>query len=280
MRAIPRPKPKEDNGAGWIVTFADLMSLLLTFFILLLSFSNMDLEKYQTMAIAMTSSFGASALTGEKKLGGSVIFADKPAVPPPPATTEKQSELEKEFEDFGESDIELLEEPKEEPESATQIDPNIDKLTESLVSALESEILSNSLSVSYDSDKVVVRFSEAKSFSSGSEELKDDMLPIIEKIETVLSECEGDIIVSGYTDNLPVNSRRFRSNWDLSAARAVSVVHQLIFNNKIDPNRVMAAGRAETNPLNSNDTAEGRAKNRRVELNIYNPVCEQTDWAF
>lgn len=280
MRAIPKPKPKEESRTGWIVTFADLMSLLLTFFILLLSFSKMDVEKYQIVAMAMSSSFGATALTGSNKLGGDIIFADKPAIPPPPATTEKQSELQKEFEDFGESELELLEEPKEEPEKATQIDPNIDKLTESLVDALASEIFSNSLSVSYDSEKVVVRFSEAKSFSSGSEELKDDMLPIIEKIETVLAECEGDIIVSGYTDDLPVNSRKFRSNWDLSAARAVSVVHQLIFNNKVDPNRVMAAGRAETNPLNSNDTAEGRAKNRRVELNIYNPVCEQTDWAF
>tara|TARA_R110001599_G_scaffold117445_1_gene285745 strand:- start:2303 stop:3136 length:834 start_codon:yes stop_codon:yes gene_type:complete len=277
MRAIPRPKPKENNGSGWIVTFADLMSLLLTFFILLLSFSNMDLEKYEKMAVAMSSSFGASALSGDNKLGGSVIFAENPVIPPP---AKKQSELEKEFEDFDEPDIKLLEDPKDEPVNATHIDPNIDKLTENLVSALESEILSNSLSVSYDADKVVVRFSEASTFTSGSEELKADMLPIIEKIENVLAKCQGDIIVSGYTDNLPVNSRRFRSNWDLSAARAVSVVHQLIFNNKIDVNRVMAAGRAETNPLADNDKPENRAKNRRVEINIYDPECQQTDWAF
>lgn len=239
----------------------------------------MDLEKYQAMAQALTSSFGVSAITGANKTGGQIIFAEQPAVPPPPAKTEEQPDLEKEFEDFEESEIELLEEQKETPD-VQQIDPNIDKLTESLVDALESEILSNSLSVSYDAEKVVVRFSEASTFTSGSEELKDDMLPIVEKIETVLAACQGDIIVSGYTDNLPVNSRRFRSNWDLSAARAVSVVHQLIFNNKIDSNRVMAAGRAETNPLAKNDSAENRAKNRRVEINIYNPQCKQTDWAF
>lgn len=279
MRTIPKPPQKDSNTGGWIITFADLMSLLLTFFILLLSFSKMDLEKYQAMSLAMSASFGVSALTGDNKLGGNIIFADKPAVPSP-ATTDKQTELEKEFDDFGDTDIEVLEEPKEEPKAPTQIDPNIDRLTENLVDALESEILSNSLSVSYDQDKVVVRFSEATTFTSGNEELKDDMFPILEKIETVLAECEGEIIVSGYTDNLPVNSRRFRSNWDLSAARAVSVVHQLIFNNKIDPNRVMAAGRAETNPLAPNDTPENRAKNRRVEINIYNPQCQQTNWAF
>lgn len=277
MRAIPKPKPKEDSGSGWIVTFADLMSLLLTFFILLLSFSKMDLEKYEMMSISLSESFGASALTGStNKIGGEVIFADQPAIPEPPAT---QSDLEKEFED-AESAIELLDQQKAEEEVVAQIDPNIDTLAENLVDALDEEIFSNSLSVSYDSEKVVVRFSDAKAFSSGSEELKDDMYPIVEKIEDILAECEGDIVVSGYTDNLPVNSQRFRSNWDLSAARAVSVVHQLIFNNKIEASRVMAAGRAETNPLADNDTVEGRAKNRRVEINIYNPQCQQTSWDF
>ncbi len=83
MRAIPKPRPKESKGSGWIVTFADLMSLLLTFFILLLSFSNMDLEKYQAMAVAMTTSFGVSALRGDNKVGGNIIFAEQPVVPPP-----------------------------------------------------------------------------------------------------------------------------------------------------------------------------------------------------
>lgn len=280
MRAIPRPKPKSNNSSGWIVTFADLMSLLLTFFILLLSFSETDVQKYEMMAMALAASFGSDALTGQNKAGGSIIFADKPAVPPPPAKSDEQSELEKEFEDFGESDIEMLEEPKEPVENINQIDPSIDKLTENLVDSLESEILSNALSVSYDANKVVVRFSEATTFTSGSEELKDAMFPILEKIENVLGSCKGEIIVSGYTDNLPVNSSRYRSNWDLSAARAVSVVHQLIFNNKVDANRVSAAGRAETNPLAPNDTAENRAKNRRVEISVFNPVCEESDWDF
>jgi len=279
MRAIPKPKPKQDSGSGWIVTFADLMSLLLTFFILLLSFSNMDMKKYEAMAIAMASSFGMSALTGQPSPGGSIIFAEQPAVPPPPATTDEQTELEKEFEDFEESDIEVLDEPKE-TESVNQIDPNIDRLTESLVEKLESEILSNALSVSYDANKVVVRFSEATTFPSGSEELKDAMFPILEKIEDVLATCNGEVVVSGYTDNLPVNSSRYRSNWDLSAARAVSVVHQLIFNNKLDANRVSAAGRAETNPLADNDTPENRAKNRRVEISVFEPKCEDEEWAF
>jgi len=275
MRAIPKPKPKSNTGGGWIVTFADLMSLLLTFFILLLSFSETDVAKYEAMARSLSIAFGVSS----DSPGGSIIFAEQPEIIPP-ATTPDQRELEEEFEDFDESEIEMLEEPEETVEEVKQIDQNIEQLTETLVDALAAEISSDALSVNYDADKVVVRFSDSTSFTSGSEELKDAMFPIIEKIENVLANCEGNVTVSGYTDNLPVNSSRFRSNWDLSAARAVSVVHQLIFNNKLNANRVSAAGHAETNPLAPNDTAENRAKNRRVEISIFSPICEETDWAF
>jgi len=276
MRAIPKPKPRSNTGGGWIVTFADLMSLLLTFFILLLSFSETDVAKYEQMARSLALSFGVS----DSDPGGSIIFAENPEIPTPDNIKVDQLELEKEFDDFEESDIEMLEEPEPAIEDVKQIDPNIEQLTESLVDSLKSEIASESLTVSYDADKVVIRFSDSASFTSGSEELKYEMFPIIEKIEGVLSTCDGEITVSGYTDDLPVNSNRFRSNWDLSAARAVSVVHQLIFNNKIDVNRVSAAGRAETNQLAPNDSAENRSKNRRVEISIYSPTCEESEWAF
>lgn len=283
MAAIPKPKPKQESSGGWIVTFADLMSLLLTFFILLLSFSKMDIEKYEMMAQALASSFGVSFIQGDGSgPGGAVIFAEAPpSGDPADIETEEQKELEAAFEEEFEEpeEVELLEEPQSPPDPK-QIDPNIERLTENLVDQLEEEILSNALTVSYDSDKVVVRFSEATTFPSGSDELKDEMFPIIEKIETVLAACEGEIIVSGYTDDLPVNSSRFRSNWDLSAARAVSVVHQLIFNNMLDVNRVSAAGRAETNPLAPNDSPENRAKNRRVEISVFDPNCDQQDFQF
>lgn len=287
---IPKPKPRQESTGGWIVTFADLMSLLLTFFILLLSFSEMDIAKYQMMARSLANSFGVSFIQGDAaSQGGEVIFADLPPTGKPDEIINSQQHdndaalqeaLAKEFDEtFDEEEVELLEDPKEAPE-IKQIDPNIERLTESLVDQLEEEIVSNALSVSYDADKVVVRFSEATTFPSGSDELKYEMFPILEKIEGVLAGCDGEIIVSGYTDNLPVNSSRFRSNWDLSAARAVSVVHQLIFNNKIDVNRVSAAGRAETNPLASNDTPENRAKNRRVEISVFDPNCERQDFQF
>jgi len=279
MKAIPQRPKKQEGNSGWIITFADLMSLLLTFFILLLSFSKMDLHKYELMAQSLSQAFGFSLL--ESSPGGQIIFEDEPPPPPPPA--QDVSQIEREFAQFEEEmeadNVEMLEQ-SEGVDFVTQIDPNIENLTETLVDELEAEIVSNALNVTYDSEKVVVRFSEATIFSSGSEELMDEMFPIIEKIEEVLAGCNGQIVVSGYTDDLPVTSNRFRSNWDLSAARAVSVVHQLIFNNKIDPNRVSATGRAETNPLVPNDSIANRAKNRRVEISIFDPECESRGFDF
>lgn len=274
MAALPQKKKKQENSGGWIVTFADLMSLLLTFFILLLSFSKMDLHKYEMMAQSMAESFGVSFLDGSGKAGGEIIFAEEPPISPP---VEELNQIEQDFEEFeeesGTEELEMLDRSEGDSE-VVSIDPNIEQLTETLVEELETEIVSNALNVSFDSEKVVVRFSEEATFTSGSEEIKDDMFPILEKIENVLAACQGQILVSGYTDDLPVTSNRFRSNWDLSAGRAVSVVHQLIFNNKIDANRVIAAGRAETNPLVPNDSPENRAKNRRVEISIYDPECQ------
>jgi chemotaxis protein MotB len=91
----------------------------------------------------------------------------------------------------------------------------------------------------------------------------------------VLSFCSGDVLVAGYTDDRPIASGRYRSNWDLSAARAVSVVHELVLNRDVPAERVVAAGRAETNPLVANDTPENRARNRRVEIAIRNPECDE-----
>jgi chemotaxis protein MotB len=277
---LPQKKKKDEGSGGWIVTFADLMSLLLTFFILLLSFSKMDLHKYEMMAQSLAQAFGPSFITGAGQAGGEIIFSDEP--PPPPPPSESIENLEQEFEQFEEQQSEEPEmlESAEGEDTVVQIDPNIEQLTETLVEELEEEIVSNALNVSFDSEKVVVRFSQDKTFASGSEEIKSEMFPILEKIEEVLASCNGEIVVSGYTDDLPVTSNRFRSNWDLSAARAVSVVHQLIFNNKIDANRVIAAGRAETNPLVPNDSSENRAKNRRVEINIFDPECRQVGFDF
>ena len=193
---------------AWIVTFADLATLLLTFFILLLSFAEMDVDKYRAMANSMAGALGSDNVVGQE-VGGSPM----------------------------------------------------------------SLIESDTLSVNYDEQQVVIRFSEEATFRSGEANIKPAMIPIIERVVDVLAECRGNVFVSGYTDDRPISSSRFRSNWDLSAARAVSVVHELVLNRQVPAERVVAAGRAETNPLAPNNSPENRALNRRVEIAIRDPQC-------
>ncbi|WP_309044139.1 flagellar motor protein MotB [Marinobacter sediminicola] len=257
-------KPKQTNQTpAWIVTFADLATLLLTFFILLLSFAEMDIEKYKAMANSMSVAFGSANVLGDG-IGGSpitLVESDTVSLPEP---TESQTR-EPEFID------------ERAPETAdTVISGGVLDLASRMISELENEVASEALVVNYDQNKVVIRFSEEATFRSGQAAIKPEMIPIIERVVDVLAGCTGDVLVSGYTDDRPISSSRYRSNWDLSAARAVSVVHELVMSKQVPAERVVAAGRAETNPLAPNDTAENRALNRRVEIAIRDPECDES----
>lgn len=255
-------KRLQNQTPAWIVTFADLATLLLTFFILLLSFAEMDVEKYRAMASSMSVAFGSSNVLADD-IGGSpltMIESDTVSLPEPPEARESVPEF--------------INERAEGP-APTRVQGGVIDLASRMIRELESEVASEALSVSYDENQVVIRFSEEATFRSGEAAIKPEMIPIIERVVNVLSACTGDVLVSGYTDDRPISSSRFRSNWDLSAARAVSVVHELVMNRQVPADRVVAAGRAETNPLAPNDSADNRALNRRVEIAIRNPECDE-----
>ncbi|MBJ6136309.1 flagellar motor protein MotB [Marinobacter litoralis] len=261
---LPRPRKRQKAKSGapdWIVTFADLATLLLTFFILLLSFAEMDVEKYRAMANSMSVAFGSQNVIGEGIGGAPITLVESETVslPEPSDTLQDQPEF--------------IDERAEESE-IRQIPGGVLDLTSRLVRELEPEAAAGSLQVNYDEDQVVIRFAEEATFRSGEAAIKPGMIPIIERVVTVLADCEGDVVVSGHSDDRPISSSKYRSNWDLSAARAVSVVHELVMNRQIPADRVMAAGRAETRPLAANDSPENRALNRRVEISIRNPECE------
>ena len=258
-----RPLKKNRGKKGtpdWIVTFADLATLLLTFFILLLSFAEMDVEKYRAMANSMSLAFGSSNVVAED-VGGSpitLVESDTVSLPEPSESLQQQPEF--------------IDERTERSETR-QIPGGVLDLAGRLVRELEEEVASEALHVNYDEDQVVIRFSEEATFRSGDATIKPEMIPIIERVVSVLSACSGDVVVSGHSDDRPISSSQYRSNWDLSAARAVSVVHELVLNRDIPADRVVAAGRAETRPLAPNTSPENRAINRRVEIAIRSPEC-------
>jgi len=134
-------------------------------------------------------------------------------------------------------------------------------------SALQDEIANGLAEVERDGDKVVIRLGQQDSFGSGSADLSQNFEPTLRKVGSAIQSVGGIIRVEGHTDNVPVGfSERFRSNWDLSSARSASVANYLIDNTNLEPGRLSVSGFADSKPVASNDTAEGRARNRRIEV--------------
>ena len=146
--------------------------------------------------------------------------------------------------------------------------------------ALDKEIKEGIVDLEVTEKSIILRVREKGSFPSGSANIIKPFKTIVDKISEVFRSFEGIIIVSGHTDNIPIKTYRFRSNWELSSSRAVSVIHELVKTSALRDKRFKIAAYAETQPVDSNDTSAGRSKNRRVEIMMDysdNTKLEQTD---
>ncbi len=219
----------------WVVTFGDLMSLLLCFFVLLLSFSEMDRKKYKMVSGSMAQAFG--------------IQREKPVFESPRG----QKLIGQEFDQA--VIITKIEEA---------IKPIIDELKN------EYEELKDAVEIEVGEDTVTIRMMGETTFDTGKAELNPAFRPLLKKIGEVLSKIKGEIIIAGHTDNIPISGGLYGSNLGLSMARAGSVAEYLLRSTSIDPKRLSTMGFGEYRPLASNDTAEGRRKNRRVEIIVSN----------
>ncbi|KEA65034.1 Flagellar motor rotation protein MotB [Marinobacterium lacunae] len=264
------------GAPAWMATFSDLMSLLMCFFVLLLSFSEMDVLKFKQLAGSMREAFGVqNQIKVEDIPKGTSIIAQEfsPGRPEPtPLNEVRQMTIN--------NDMNTLDVRSEEGEASVQ-----DKLQgiEQLIrmqeeqakqeavqfaEVLADEIGDGSVEVETDGTKLIIRVKEKGSFDSGSAELKFDYIPVIAKIRDVLIDVSGRVAIEGHTDNVPYGGTRFNSNWDLSAARALAVAEELFSDTRIDQTRFQVSGFADSKPLVPNNSAENRARNRRVEIVI------------
>ena len=140
-----------------------------------------------------------------------------------------------------------------------------EQLLEELKSVMSQEIEEQKIVVEKDGEDIIIRFPEHVSFASGKAELVPTAVPLIQRVVELI-DAEQKIIVAGHTDDVPIRGGRFRSNWELSATRAAAVAEVLVAAKSFDPNMLTVAGYADTRPLVANDSAENRAKNRRVEI--------------
>jgi chemotaxis protein MotB len=270
--------PCEDGLPAWLATFADLMTLLMCFFVLLLSFAEMDVLKYKQVAGAMKHAFGVQrdVKATEIPKGTSVIAEQyspgKPVeVTPLEIMREKTTDDSKTNLDFtdtnskndlslGDAAIEAIAQAKAEQDAKEQAA----ELQKELAAAIGDGLLE----VEAFADRVLIRIREKGSFGSGQATLKKGFLPILKLVAEVLNKRDGLFIIAGHTDDIPIETKQFRSNWDLSAGRAASVVHYFIRYGDIDPERMEIRALADNEPIVPNDSWDNRAQNRRVEISV------------
>ncbi|MCP4693878.1 MAG: OmpA family protein [Desulfobacterales bacterium] len=235
-------KPVLEGAPDWVVTFGDLMSLLLCFFVLLLSFSEMDRAKYKEVAGSLAKAFGVQRKNRTFQVPKGVRMVAK--------DFDQELVPTKEAHDFVVSEeVETIGE---------QIKENIeDNFKES----------GDMIEVEGQEDKMVIRLMGETAFSSGKTVLRPKMKEFLIKLAPLLKEqTTGDIVVAGHTDNVPVKTREFRSNLELSLSRAARVTHYLSSKAGVDPQRMAPMGFAEHRPIDTNDTPGGKERNRRVEI--------------
>ena len=278
---------------AWMGTFADLMSLLMCFFVLLLAFSEMDVLKFKQIAGSMKFAFGVQNKIEVKDIpkGTSVIAMEfTPGKPEPtPIETIQQQTVEMtqqmlEFQAGDESSAGGRQEQRgekrggessstsEEVASAPSVSAadqeQINDLVKKIAQQLEKQIIDGAIELESLGQQIIIRIRENGSFPSGSAFLQPQFKPIIQDIGRLLKDVPGEITVSGHTDDFQVSNELYINNWDLSSKRAVAVASELQKVAGFDKTRMMVVGRAETRPLVPNDSREDRRRNRRVEISI------------
>lgn len=248
----------------WMNTFADLMNLLLCFFVLLFSMSTVDAQKFELIAASFSQTFSIFS-AGSKAIGDGRLISNG---------VSQLNQLEQYIYSTGkaaenEEITDQLEQMQKilEQEKLTESE----KLAEKIQEAINENQLQNQVEVDFTSQYVQLTLKGAILFDSGSATLKTEAMPTVEKVGLILERYIQNIIeIEGHTDNVPISTSRFANNNELSSARALAMFDYLVENTSLQPAQIKHSGRGEYVPIADNSTPEGRAKNRRIEIRIYN----------
>ncbi|MUK86814.1 flagellar motor protein MotB [Ornithinibacillus sp. L9] len=257
-------RSKKMGAPKWMVTYSDMVTLILVFFILLFSMSQIDLVKFE----AVSESF-----RNQK------IFDFYPSPVPMENPTEQTSHEEsgKNSNEFDtpslveDEDSDADQDRDDEEEGAQD---SLQELMGDIENYLDQNDLNDVISASRTEKGVVLVLQDSILFDFGEAEIIDTAVPFLNKVGALLSSIPNHIRVEGHTDTVPVSSYRYPSNWELSGARASSVVRYLVDENELDQTRFSITGFGETRPVVPNNSDENRSKNRRVEIVILESKAE------
>ncbi|MFB9973390.1 flagellar motor protein MotB [Allobacillus sp. SKP2-8] len=250
-----RRKPPKREAPMWMVTYSDMITLILVFFILLFSMSQIDAVKFKAVAESYQER---------------VIFDFMPsAIEMDQPTENQENQLDPEESDFQAMIPEENEEAMENEEKMDSTDEeSLNELHEEVEQFLDQEELNGVISASRTDQGVVLVLQERVLFESGEAELIKEGFPFLEKVGVLLSNIPNNVKIEGHTDSRPINTYRFPSNWELSGARASSVVRFFVEDQELNPARFQASGYADTKPYVENNSSENMRLNRRVEITI------------
>jgi len=224
----------EEGSPAWMATFADLCTLLLTFFVLLLSFATQDVAKFRDMAGSVREAFGVTKTDpGPYEAASSTI-------------------------------VSLGEGGAVHDGPSAKVDARME-IVKKLKAAVKAQGIQGSVEIEESTEGVVLRIRDYALFSTGSADLTPEAFPLLDRISRVTLEIKEPLSIEGHTDERPISTSKFPSNWELSGARATSVLRYLV-NDGVPSERVSIAGYADVRPLEPNTSDEARSRNRRVEF--------------
>ncbi|HBP63682.1 MAG TPA: flagellar motor protein [Desulfosporosinus sp.] len=263
-------EPEKENGERWLLTYSDLITLLMIFFVVLYSMSKVDAQKFAAVAESLSKALG----------GGTPAKIELAASPVGPSLFNTGTPSSKTTVPGKGTD------PNNTSPTSSDATPNaVTVATEKTsIDAIKAKIdkfaadngIQLTLITTVEERGLVVSIQETLLFESGSADITTRARDILEKVSTVLAAAPNQIKVEGHTDNIPINTAKFPSNWELSVLRSINVVH-ILQHDGITPDRLSAAGYGEFRPVSSNDTEAGRGKNRRIDLLILRTKYDLTE---
>lgn len=250
--ARKKKKEEHENHERWLVSYADFITLLFAFFTTLYAVSNVDAQKYGRMVLSLQAAFDSSVFpAGSRKLNlapPSPIGKEQPGildsirpVPPDPLSKKKRS-------------------------SKDGKDETLAEIKNRLEAMIQNDKLGGKLRLILDRRGLIIRLAEVGFYHSGSSTVKPEAISIIDQLATFVAPLNHAVRIEGHTDNVPIRTSRYPSNWELSTARATNIVIYLQEHHGLDPQRLSASGYGEFRPLVPNTTTENRALNRRVDI--------------
>lgn len=268
-------RKEEQSGSGspaWMATFSDLMNLLLCFFVLLFAMSSIDEDKFEELVASLSASFGVLDGGSTSVIEGSVIAAG----------VNELNDLSDYYQSIGLNDTgtDVAQDPDIYEYDGSQLlevlkdkgAEESEKMAEDIKSEATEMQIADSIDVDFTSQYVTITLNGALLFDSAKAYIRSESLPLVDRVGSILKNYSSSMIeITGYTDSVPLlDDPKYDDNWDLSSARAKTVLMYLVENKGMDLTEMKSSGRGENDPIASNETAEGRAQNRRVEIKIYN----------